>query len=169
MSFTMTRTVSDTFTLTSAKYLASKVTADMLRCKQLYGRPSESQINNYGTELALLLRDGYIDGYEFGFETNDNRILSFSYKISASELLPADSRPGKVYYTEISAANFFNVITRSTKWMKLPQSEKERFDQQSPISRSLGSSITDGNGYWQTDHAYSRDGVAMERKTFRPY
>ncbi|MGI8958356.1 MAG: hypothetical protein ACR2IV_01065, partial [Bryobacteraceae bacterium] len=38
----MTRTASESFTLTHAKYLASKVTADMVRCQQNYGRPSQS-------------------------------------------------------------------------------------------------------------------------------
>src|SRR5688500_862487 len=60
MSFTMTRNATETFTLISAKYLASKVTSDMRRSSQLHGQPLESEINDYGTELALLLNAGYI-------------------------------------------------------------------------------------------------------------
>ena len=59
LSFTMTRSATDTWTLTNAKYLASKVTTDMLRCQQNYHEPDNDAINSYGTELALLLRDGY--------------------------------------------------------------------------------------------------------------
>lgn len=70
MSFTMTRSATDSWTLTNAKYLASKVTADMIRCQQSYGEPSNDRINNYGTELALLLRDNYVESYEFGYKVS---------------------------------------------------------------------------------------------------
>ncbi len=43
----MTRAAVESFTLTQAKYLASKVTADMRRCQQLYGEP--------GTTLASII------------------------------------------------------------------------------------------------------------------
>ena len=83
----MTRTATDSFTLTHAKYLASKVTTDMLRCQQLYGYPSNAAINNYGTELALLLRDGYISIFEFGFQRNDHRLLSWRGAVRTSVTL----------------------------------------------------------------------------------
>ena len=78
MSFTMTRSVSESWTLTNAKYLASKVTTDMWRCRQNYGLPSETAINDYGTELALRLRDGFVSKYEFGFEIENERLLHLS-------------------------------------------------------------------------------------------
>src|SRR5437870_569267 len=96
MSFTMTRTASESFTLTHAKYLASKVTADMLRCQQLYGSPSNGQINDYGTELALLLRDGYVAVYEFGFQRNDQRLVSWRYTVDSSGISATDDRPGRI-------------------------------------------------------------------------
>ena len=169
MSFTMTRSVSETFTLTSAKYLASKVTTDMRRCGQLHGKPTDNQINNYGTELALLLRDGYLDTYEFGFEIDNRRVLSFFYKAIGGQLVSSDDRPGKIYAGEVSGATWFNFATYSPKWHALSQAEKDQFKSNSPINRVTGTPPTDGSGYWVTDLSYSRDGVALQRKTFRPY
>ncbi len=169
MSFTMTRSVTETFSLTSAKYLASKVTADMRRCSQTHGQPSESKINDYGTELALLLKDGYIEDYEFGFEKEGKRVLSFYYKVAEGQLVASDDRPGKIYNGSVSGSDFFNFIHRSAKWWSLSQTERDAFNNLSPIIRSSGSPPVDGNGYWVSDLSYTKDGVALQRKTFRPY
>lgn len=165
----MTRSVAETFSLTSAKYLASKVTADMRRCAQIHGRPLPSDIDNYGTELALLLRDGYINDYEFGFEIDDKRIVSFFYKVIGGQLTASDDRPGKIYDGSVSGSSFFNFIHRSSKWFSLSQAERDAFNALSPITRVGGSPPADGAGYWVKDLSYTKDGVALERKTFRPY
>jgi hypothetical protein len=165
----MTRSVAETFSLTSAKYLASKVTADMRRCAQMHGRPYESEINDYGTELALLLRDGNVSDYEFGFEMDGRRVLSFFYRVVGGELVASDDRPGRIYDGSVSGSSFFNFITRSIRWTHLSQAEKETFNKLSPITRRSGSPPMDGNGYWVNDLSYSKDGVALQRKTFRPY
>ena len=169
MTFSMTRSVAETFSLTSAKYLASKVTADMRRCSQIHGKPPESAINDYGTELALLLKDGYLDDYEFGFEEGGRRVLSFYYKVVGGELVASDQRPGKIYDGVVSTSKFFNFISCSAKWWELSESQREEFNNFSPIRRFSGSPPADGNGYWVSDLSYTRDGVALQRKTFRPY
>ena len=165
----MTRSIAETFTLTSAKYLASKVTADMRRSAQLHGRPFESEINDYGTELALLLKEGYIDDYEFGFEKDGRRVLSFFYKVVHGTLVGSDDRPGRIFDGFVSGSSFFNFIRRSSKWSCLSQAEKEAFNNLSPIVRHSGSPPADGSGYWINDLNYSRDGVAIQRRTFRPF
>lgn len=169
MSFTMTRTASESFTLTHAKYLASKVTSDMWRCQQLYGKPSADDINNYGTELALLLRDGHVASYEFGFQTDDKRVLSWRYAVDTSGDLIGDERPGKIVSgVDISQAKWFNFLTYSAKWGNLSAEEKTKINEGLPINRIDGFPPKDGNGYWQTDHSYSSKGAALSRSTFRP-
>lgn len=165
----MTRTVSESFTLTHAKYLASKVTADMRRCQQNYFRPSDDQINNFGTELALLLRDGYVSEYEFGFSQNDQRILSWHYTVKNSEVSAADDRPGRIVSgIEIANAVFFNQLTYSLAWALLSKEERGRVERELPIQRTIGAGPRDGAGYWANDLSYSSTGVALSRRTFRP-
>ena len=52
---TTSATATQTFTLTHAKYLASKVVSDMYQCSRLYGSPSADQIANYEKELVVML------------------------------------------------------------------------------------------------------------------
>lgn len=171
MSFTMTRTASESFTLTYAKYLASKVTSDMWRCKQLYNRPTEDQINNYGTELALMLRDGYVEAYEFGFQKEDQRLLSWRYTVDSSGNLNAsDDRPGGVVAgVAVSDAAFFNQMTWSAAWFDLSQEERDRISTGLPIKRVTKDGPKDGLGYWVEDRSYTSNGVSLSRKTFRPF
>lgn len=167
----MTRTASESFTLTYAKYLASKVTSDMWRCKQLYGRPTQDQINDYGTELALMLRDGYVEAYEFGFQKDDKRLLCWRYTVDSSGNLNAsDDRPGGVIAgVDVSVAAFFNQMTWSSSWSNLTQEDKDRILDGLPFRRVTKDGPKDGLGYWQEDRSYSSNGVSLSRKTFRPF
>jgi HORMA domain-containing protein len=170
MSFTMTRTASESFTLTHAKYLASKVTADMLRCQQNYGRPAQDDINNYGTELALLLRDGYVAAYEFGFSHDDQRLLSWHYVVDSSGISSTDDRPGRIVSgVAVASATWFNQLTFSSAWFALPQAERDRIRGGLPIQRVTKDSPKDGLGYWTSDLSYSANGISLGRRTFRPF
>lgn len=170
MSFTMTRTASESFTLTHAKYLASKVTADMLRCQQNYGRPVQSHINDYGTELALLLRDGYVEIYEFGFSQDDQRLLSWRYEVDGTGINSTDDRPGRIVSgVDITNATWFNQLTFSSAWIALHQTERDRIRSVLPIQRVTKDGPKDGRGYWTNDLNYSASGVSLGRRTFRPY
>jgi hypothetical protein len=170
MSFSMTRTVSESFTLTQAKYLASKVTTDMWRCQQLYGQPSAAAINDYGTELALRLRDGFVSAYEFGFQLNDERMLSWRYTVINGDLAATDDRPGRIVSgVDVGSARFFNQLTHSSKWSGLSEKEREEWEAFYPIKRVTKDGPKDGHGYWQKDLQYSSKGVLLPRETFRPY
>jgi hypothetical protein len=170
MSFTMTRTVAETFTLTHAKYLASKVTTDMLRCQQSYGRPTNSEINDYGTELALMLRDGYVAEYEFGFKREEQRIITFHYTVVNGTLNATDDRPGKIKPgVDITNARFFNFMTYSMAWAKMTKEQIDEFRKQLPFSRGEGEPPTNGSGHWVSDLAYSSTGVTLNRRTFQPH
>jgi hypothetical protein len=170
MSFTMTRTASESFTLTNSKVLASKVTTDMRRCQQNYGRPTDSEINNYGTELALMLRDAYVAEYEFGYKRDGNRVVSWHYTVIDGNLTASDDRPGKIVSgVDISGATFFNFMTYSVDWSLLTPGQRETYRNQLPINRPEGVPPSNGSGYWSTDLSYSSGGVSLNRRTFRPY
>ena len=172
MSFTMTRTVSESFTLTQAKRLASKVTADMRRCQQLYGAPSDASINDYGTELALMLRDGYVSSYEFGYvrSSDDERILTWRYSVDSAGNLVSDDRPGRIISgVNITGATMRNRLSQSAAWWALSEAQRNAIEQLMPFQRvgrpDYGSSL----GTWVNDLCYSASGIAMNRQTFKLY
>lgn len=53
-----TYSLSETFTRTEARYLASKVVADLYQCSRLYSSPAASRVSDYETELVEHLVKG---------------------------------------------------------------------------------------------------------------
>lgn len=172
MSFTMTRTLVESFTLTQAKYLASKVTADMRRCQQLYGEPTDERINNLGTELSILLRDGYLKSFEFGYvrKADDERVLTWRYEVDSSGSLTSNDRPGRIISgINISGSTLRTYLNKSSVWYALSEQQQTAIEALLPIKREACAEYKSGLGTWQKDLCYSSTGVAMVRETFKPY
>jgi Bacterial HORMA domain family 1 len=171
MSQTYAGTASDVFTIAHAKHLASKVTTDMTRCHQLYGYPATlAEIDTFGTELALLLKAGYLHRYEFGFKKDEKRVLTWLYEVQGTTLEGGDQRPGGlVAGINIVGASAFNILTRSMAYFELTPEQKLTFDKTLPIQRPNGTSPTDGAGAWIEERSYSAANKLVTRKNFRPY
>ena len=165
-----TRTSSQTFTRTEARYLASKVVADLYQCSRLYGRPASDAIPEYETELVEHLVNGYVSEYEFGFERDGKRIVSWRYEVKDGDFVGgSDDRPGRIFArADTAGASYYNFLTYSWKWSALSTDEQQAFESTLPFSRRVGSLPDDGSGYWTADRTYTRGGVAIERRTFRP-
>lgn len=169
MSFTVTRTATSTFTIIQARYLASKVAADLHLCAQYYGSPSESRIREYAEELAQYLNAGYLKEYEFGYKKNDVRVVTWRYRVDDNGLLTTDDRPGKVVpYVDVSGATFYNFLTQNAAFFRLSTEEQAKFEGGLPLQRTSGTLPSDGMGSWKSDRNYYSGGVGMNRQTFQP-
>lgn len=168
MTYSYTKT--STFTVTHARYIASKIAADLTLCGQYYGTPADSHVREYSDELTTLLRDGYVSEYEFGFKKDDKRVLSWRYRVTSDGSIETDDRPGKMYSdVDVSTTTYFNFLTYSDKWYELSQRERDRIEEGLPFKRSAGSLPTDGAGHWSSDRTYSASGTGVSRSSFRPY
>lgn len=168
MSVTFTKTA--TFTIVHARYLASKVAADMHLCAAYYGKPSEQQIRDYAEEFAQFLNEGYLVKYEFGFKKDGLRIVSWRFTVDSDGNVRADDRPGKVVpYVDIAGAAFFTFLTWNSNFSGLSQVERERFTGTLPVRRTTGGPPSDGDGYWVSDRNYHSGGCSVGRQTFRPF
>jgi len=167
---TYSYTATESFTLAHAKKLAAKVIADMHQCRRLYGRPSESSIEAYQTELVVLLAGEYVSKYEFGFKTDaDQRIVSWRYTVGPAGDLEG-GRSGGLYATaDIDDARMFNYLWQSDKWNDLLPSEQAKVNAKHTIERVAGDPPSDGSGRWVRDRRYVAGGVAIEREEFRPW
>ena len=162
-------TTSSTFTRTGAKYIASKVVADLRGMRDYYGEPSESMISDFGKELTELLTGGYLASIEYGFIRNDHRIVALYYEVRSDGSL-SDEKSGGVYArADISNSEWFSFLTYSREWGSLSDADKQRVNLQIPIKRVLGNGPQDGNGYWVTDKSYSSQSVGTQRRVFRPH
>lgn len=167
MTYTTTKT--NTFTITHARYLASKVAADMHLCAQYYGNPSEQNIRDYAEELAQYINEGYLSEYEFGYKKDEKRIVTWRYKVDANGVLTTDDRPGKVVaYVDIAGATFYNFLTRNSRFSQLGSQQQSTFKAGLPIHRNEGQPPSDGPGYWTSDRNYFSAGQGLGRQTFQP-
>jgi len=157
------------FTLTNAKKLAAKVTADMHQCRQFYLVPSEAGILQYQQELIVLLAGKYVSKYEFGFKTvDDKRIVSWLYEVTSAGSLEGGPSGGLHANADISKGKWFNFLTTNTDWSKLSESQQAAVNAQHEVSRTVGEPPADGSGHWVSDRTYVSGGVAIIRKEFRP-
>jgi hypothetical protein len=168
---TMSFTTTESFTKTHARRLAAKVAADMHQCRQLYGSPAESSIEAYQDELVVMLAGQYLEAYEFGFETTDERrVVTWRYTVSSTGDLVGGRSGGLFAAADVSRAQLFNQRTPNAAWWGLSPAERERIEGQHSVRRVTKSGPTDGNGYWAEERVYdSGGGVAMTRKEFRPW
>jgi hypothetical protein len=161
-------TVSDTFTITHARHIASRIAGDLRLLWLYYGEPSEAMIENYLEEVSQVLAKGYLDTFEIGFRRDGRRVVSLFYTVESDGTL-SDSRSGGVpRNAEVSRATQFSYLTYSQKWRDLSQVDRDAFRAALPIARTPGASPTDGAGYWTTDRSYSAGGAAVQRRTFNP-
>lgn len=163
-------TTSETFTLTDARRLAAKVAADMHQCHRFYGRPTDTAIKNYQEELTVLLYGEYVESYEFGFSTKDERrVVSWFYTVSPSGDLAGGRSGGLFPSADVSGAALFNFLSYSSKWSGLSMTERAKIKASYSVQRVDGSPPQDGDGYWDSSRRYASGGVVVTRKEFRPW
>jgi len=170
MSTSYTGSQTQTFTLTHAKYLASKVATDLKRIQRLYGSPSDLTINDYEAELTEYLRMGYLDKVIYGFQRDGNWIeptvqyTSSELAGSASDDDPGRIRPGAI----VSGANFRSYLIHNSKYSYLTQAEKDKFQDSLPFKRQ--SAPAPGiSGYLSSDKTYSSGGQSLNRSSVKNY
>jgi len=167
---TTTHTFSSTFTITHAKYLASKIASDLLQMQLFYGQPSDSKINNYIEEVVILLLGGYLESVDYGFRRDGNWMVALRYVVRSDGSLMDDSRSGRVPPgVNIAGASWYSYLIKNTKFSYLSQGERTKIEQSLPISRTAGEELKITNGAWSTDRSYSSGGVGMQRHTFKPF
>jgi hypothetical protein len=167
MSYSVT--TSETFSIIHARRLSSKVAADMHLCAHYYGHPSETRIREFAEELAQYLNEGYVRQYEFGYQKNETRVVTWRYTVGENGLLTTDERPGSVVaHADVSGASFFNYLWRNARFFKLSDAEQARFETSLPFQRTNGAPPSDGAGYWKSDRNYFSGGRGLSRETFQP-
>lgn len=166
---TTTYTTSSTFTITHARHIASKIAADLELCAMYYGQPAKTSIHDYADELAIMLRDGYVASYEFGFKRDGKRVVCWRYDVRSDGSVDRDDSAGKLFaYADIADAVYYNFMSYSAKWRALSEEDRSRVKARLPVHRTNGYLPSDGNGYWTDDKRYSANGVGTIRRTFRP-
>lgn len=167
MTFSNTNT--QTFTATNAKYLASKVAADLKRMQRLYGSPSDERIERFEAELVEFLKKGYLATVTYGFQKGNDWIeptLIYTAK-DLSGMSGTDDDPGRVKPgANITGASFYSYLTYSTTYFLASTEEKNNFNNSLPISRTTAAE-PGINGYVTSDKSYTSGGKGLDRSSVK--
>ncbi len=167
---TNTYTTSTTFTRTHAAYIASKVAADLRQMQRFYGKPSDTEIANYVTELVELLAGGYLASVDYGFRVNNKWVVALSYAAYGNSIISADDRSGHIPVgVDISGASWGSYLRKNAAFDNLSPADQQRVEAALPIKRSNTEEPQPGNGLWTSDRAYSSNGTALQRRTYKPF
>ncbi len=162
---TYSYTTSYTFTITSARYLASKVATDLRQMQLFYGRPSDYEITNFIEELVILMLGGWLKSITYGFKRSDYWVVALEYKMFLGSIRASDDNAGRVKYgINISGASWYSILTNSASFYSLSPTQRAQIDQSLPIRRTIGGAPQIRTSNLIGDKYYSRDGGALQRR-----
>lgn len=160
---------STSFTRTHARYLASKVAADLRQMQLFYRKPSDAEINDYLEELTELLVGGYLASVDYGFRRNNGWVVALSYSVRTDGTLTADDRAGRVPVgVDVVGASWYSHLRYSSKWWGLSQSERDKVKNAIPVKRGDAAEPSVGTGnVWVEDKVYTSSGTSFTRRTLK--
>ena len=166
MAYSITETRS--FTISHARYITSKIAADLDLMRAYYGWPSADLITQYAEEAAILLSGRYLHSVEYGFKRDGKVIFALKYVAKSDGTLQADDRPGRVPYgLDLSSATRYSYLIRSNSFSQLTSEQQAKVDSTLPFSRSDAPNPETGHGFWEQSRSYSSNGEGVVRNVFR--
>jgi Bacterial HORMA domain family 1 len=168
---TNTYTQTRTFTITHARYITSKIAADLRQLRLFYGYPSDSDIDSYAEEAALLLRDGYLERVDYGFrrehpDLGSQWVLLLRY--TARNGLLEDDHAGRVPpCVDIAGTRFWSFLSNSAKFFALSETERIQVTDALPIKRTPAREAGFATGTWSSARTYSAADQGVTRSVFR--
>ena len=170
MSSSYSITKNETFTITHARHIGSKVATDLLRFHRFYGKPDIASINSYEKEVVALLKHDYLYEVIYGFQRNDNWVEALKYRALSGGFLVSDDDPGKIRPgLDVTGAKFYSFLHYSSNWSNLSQQGQEAFREELPVKRSSADEPGIENGDWCDDLNYIKGGRGLGRSTIKRY
>lgn len=164
----MTTSSTTTFTRTNARYIASKIAADLRQMQLFYDKPTSSQIDEYVEEAVEYLAASYLKSVEYGFRKDGDWLVSLRYEVRYDGTL-TDGAPGGVYpHADTTGASFYSFLSQNSSFFNLSSSAQDDFKGKLPIDRTPGQEPGHVNGYWVPGNTYASGGVGAGRQMWRP-
>ena len=166
---TSSYTTSSTFTITDARYVASKMGADLRGLYARYDTPAAEEVENYIEEAALCLKAGYLKTVDYGFKRGDIWILRLRYTaVSGGQL--SDGSPGRLpAASELADCSFYSYLVWSDTFTGLSAAARQAFKDTLPITRTSAEAPSLGSGRYGTAVEYSRHGAGLSRDVYSAF
>jgi hypothetical protein len=166
---TGTTTSSVTFNRSHARYVATKVAADLRRMQHLYHWPTDAIIDDLIEEITEMLALDYLKTIEIGFERDGGRVLSLKYESRRDGTLTGDDNAGGLPRgVDVTGCDRINYMTYTEKFSNLTAAQQMAVKQTLPYVRTAAAAPKDGSGYWTQDRTYSAAGGGTVRRVFHP-
>ena len=166
---TSTGTRTSTFTITDARHVGAKVGADLRLLNGYYGKPTLAKIDDYVEEVALLLKDGFLENVSYGFRdpsTNEWKLRIRYTATIGGQLL--DSQVGKLpATTTVAGLPFYTYLIHSSSYLALSPERRAAVAATLPVVRSGAEEPLSRSGSTTSDHGYSRNGVGVGRDVYQ--
>lgn len=163
----MTTSSTTTFTRTNARYIASKIAADLRQMQLFYDEPSSSHIDDYVDEVVEYLAAGYLNSVEYGFRKDGNWVVSLRYEVRYDGTL-TDGAPGGVDpHADTTGAHFHSFLSQNSAFSALSSATQAEFKAKLPVDRTPGQEPGHVNGYWVSGNTYASGGVGAGRQMWR--
>lgn len=166
---TLTASESNTFIITHARYVTSKIAADLQQVRLYYNFPSEKDITDYAEEAAQLLAKRCLETVEYGFRKDGLTLFALKYIARSDGTLTSDDRPGRIPPgLNLVGASWYSFLWHSPAYSQLSTSDKAALVEKLPVNRGNGNAPVAGSGYWEENRTYSANGTGVVRHVFRP-
>jgi hypothetical protein len=163
MSTSYSITESATFTISHARYIASKVATDLKRFQRFYGSPGDEWIDKYETELTLFLKADAVQDVVYGFKREGKWTEAcVRYSALPGGNLSTDDDPGKIRPgLDVAGASFTSFLNYNAA--KLEPGELESIERECGFQRSTYSAPMLEGGRWVDDLNYVAGGRGLGR------
>lgn len=164
MPYTYTQT--ESWSRTDARKVGGKVVADLRQMQQEYGFPTAQRLEQYLTELVILMADRLLEEVTYGFRRNGAWIAAIRYTADMHGNLSVDDRSGRVPRgVNINGARWGSYLVKSAKWKVLSPSAQAAVQDELPFEREGAEEPADGALVRVGDRTYSSAGCGVRRST----
>ena len=162
---------SASFTITDARYIGAKVGADLRQLNSLYGKPALTDVPDFVEEVALLLKDGYLDTVDYGFRHDGTNAwkLRLRYRATLGGQL-IDSRSGGLPRSiDIIGLSFCSYLNYSSSFHQLTAVAQGEVKHTLPVQRAGAAEPSANGGATANGHTYIRGGTGVARDVYTAF
>jgi len=169
MSTTLTRTGTQTSTLSRVVYVTRKAQADLFAIVDTYRQISEAYAVDLVHDLRIFLDEELIERIDFLWVWPGTNLVmgAYSYRVIANGIGLVDDRSGGIGYDRTLAQSKFDVrVYYNARWSALSQQEGQTISDRLAMPWGPGGQLDFSRGSWGADRTYAKDNYGLARQRF---
>jgi len=163
---TQSYTITESWSRTHARKVGGKVIADLRQLQQEYGQPTDEWLEEFLSELVVLLGEGVVEEVTYGFRRNGAWVVALRYTADMNGNLTVDDRSGRVPRgVSLDGCTWYSYLTRNSRWNSLSASQQAAIERELPFQREGATEPSVAGMMRVGDKTYSSAGSGVSRST----